>query len=96
MQQNQLYIQYPQQWLDMLHLNKSSFEDEAKMAMAAKLFELKRLSSGMPADNISAADYKPDTRARYLPEQAAYFSDSKASKRVNRAMPSLVIHQGLF
>ncbi len=52
MQQNQLYIQYPQQWLDMLHLNKSSFEGEAKMAMAAKLFELKRLSSGMAADLV--------------------------------------------
>ena len=50
MQYNKLNIQYPQNWLDVLHLNKKSFEDEAKMAMAAKLFELKRLSSGMAAD----------------------------------------------
>ncbi|PIE74433.1 MAG: hypothetical protein CSA18_05105 [Deltaproteobacteria bacterium] len=52
MQQNKLNIQYPKNWLDILHLNKKSFEDEAKMAMAAKLFELKRLSSGMAANLV--------------------------------------------
>ncbi len=55
MQQNQLNIQYPQNWLDVLHLNKESFEDEAKMAMAAKLFELKRLSSGMAANLVGVS-----------------------------------------
>ncbi len=52
MQKNQLNIQYPQNLLDVLHINKKSFEDEAKMAMAAKLFELKRLSSGMAANIV--------------------------------------------
>jgi len=47
--QHQLNIQYPQKWLDILQLTQKSFEDEAKMAMAAKLFEMKRLSSGMAA-----------------------------------------------
>ena len=47
--QNQLSIQYPQNWLDVLQLTQESFEKEAKMAMAAKLFEMKRLSSGMAA-----------------------------------------------
>jgi predicted HTH domain antitoxin len=47
--QNQLSIQYPQNWLDVLQLTQESFEEEAKMAMAAKLFEMKRLSSGMAA-----------------------------------------------
>lgn len=47
--QNQLSIQYPQNWLDVLQLTQKSFEEEAKMAMAAKLFEMKRLSSGMAA-----------------------------------------------
>lgn len=47
--QNQLNIQYPQNWLDVLQLTQKSFEEEAKMAMAAKLFEMKRLSSGMAA-----------------------------------------------
>lgn len=47
--QHQLNIQYPQNWLDILQLTQKSFEEEAKMAMAAKLFEMKRLSSGMAA-----------------------------------------------
>ena len=34
---------------DLLQLTKQSFEEEAKMAMAAKLYEMKRLSSGMAA-----------------------------------------------
>ncbi len=55
MQENQLNIHYPQNWLDVLHLNKESFEDEAKMAMAAKLFELKRLSSGMAAKLVGVS-----------------------------------------
>jgi predicted HTH domain antitoxin len=46
---NYISIQYPQYWLDVLHLTKQSFEEEAKMAMAAKLFEMKRISSGMAA-----------------------------------------------
>jgi predicted HTH domain antitoxin len=45
--QNQLNIQYPQKWLDVLQLTQKAFEEEAKMAMAAKLFQMKRLSSGM-------------------------------------------------
>ncbi|KPA10427.1 protein belonging to Uncharacterized protein family UPF0175 [Candidatus Magnetomorum sp. HK-1] len=49
---NFLKIQYPQYWLDVLQLTKRSFEEEAKMAMAAKLFEMKRISSGMAAKLI--------------------------------------------
>ena len=47
--QHQFNIQYPQNWLDVLQLTQKSFEEEGKMAMAAKLFEMKRLSSGMAA-----------------------------------------------
>lgn len=47
--QNQLNIRYPQNLPDLLQLTKQSFEEEAKMAMAAKLYEMKRLSSGMAA-----------------------------------------------
>ena len=47
--QNQLNIQYPQEWLDVLQLTQKAFEEEAKMAMATKLFQMKRLSSGMAA-----------------------------------------------
>ena len=46
---HQLNIQYPQNWLDALQVTQKSFEEEAKMAMAAKLFEMKRISSGMAA-----------------------------------------------
>ena len=47
--QKLLSIQYPQSWLDALQLTQESFEEEARMAMASKLFEMKRLSSGMAA-----------------------------------------------
>lgn len=46
---NQLNIQYPQNLPDLLHISRKSFEEEARMAMAVKLFELKRISSGMAA-----------------------------------------------
>ena len=45
----QLQIPYPRVWLDAVQLTRDSFEQEAKMAMAVKLFEMKRLSSGMAA-----------------------------------------------
>jgi predicted HTH domain antitoxin len=47
---NQLNIEYPQNLPDILQITKQAFEKEARMAMAAKLFELKRISSGMAAE----------------------------------------------
>jgi len=49
MTQTQILIDYPANLPDMLHTTPSDFAAEAKMAMAVKLFELKRLSSGMAA-----------------------------------------------
>ena len=46
---NQLNIEYSQNLPDILQITKKEFEEEAKMAMAVKLFEMKRLSSGMAA-----------------------------------------------
>jgi len=46
---NQINIDYPQNLPDILQITKKAFEEEAKMAMAVKLFEMKRLSSGMAA-----------------------------------------------
>ncbi len=43
--QNQFNVKYPQNLPDILQVTKQAFEDEARMAMAVKLFELKRLSS---------------------------------------------------
>ncbi len=45
----ELKIDYPAILLDALQETREQFEKEAKMAMAAKLFEMKRLSSGMAA-----------------------------------------------
>ncbi len=45
----QLKIDYPETFPDALQQTKEQFEQEAKWAMAVKLFELKRLSSGMAA-----------------------------------------------
>ncbi len=45
----QLIIDYPPSLPDALQRSREQFEQEAKMAMAVKLFEMKRLSSGMAA-----------------------------------------------
>jgi predicted HTH domain antitoxin len=44
-----LTIEYPEKLPDALQTTRQDFEREAKMAMAVKLYELKRLSSGMAA-----------------------------------------------
>ena len=49
---NSLSIEYPQNFPDILQITKKTFENEAKMAMAVKLFEMKRLSSGMAASLV--------------------------------------------
>jgi len=46
---NQIHIEYPQNLPDILQTTKKDFEKKARMAMAVKLFEMKRLSSGMAA-----------------------------------------------
>lgn len=45
----QLTIPYPEALSDALGCTREQFEQEAKWAMAVKLFELKRLSSGTAA-----------------------------------------------
>ncbi len=44
-----IQIEYPEHFPDALQTTASGFEQEARMAMAVKLFEMKRLSSGMAA-----------------------------------------------
>ena len=46
---SKLEIEYPENLPDVLQTTRSRFEQEAKMAMAVKLFEMRRLSSGMAA-----------------------------------------------
>ena len=43
-------IHYPDTLPDVLQESAENFEREAKIAMAVKLFELKRISSGMAAE----------------------------------------------
>ena len=45
-----LTIEYPDSLPDALHLSNSDFEREARLAMAAKLFDRGRLTSGQAAD----------------------------------------------
>lgn len=45
----QMTIEYPKLLPDALQQTRVDFEQEAKMAMAVKLFEMKRLSSGVAA-----------------------------------------------
>lgn len=46
---SKLEIEYPENLPDVLQTTRAWFEQEAKIAMAVKLFEMRRLSSGMAA-----------------------------------------------
>lgn len=46
---NKITIKYPDKLPDALQLSRDEFEEEAKLAMAIKLFEMKKLSSGTAA-----------------------------------------------
>lgn len=48
----QLKIGYPETLPETLHLTREQFEQEAKWAMAVKLFEMKRISSGIAAQLV--------------------------------------------
>ena len=50
MMTNIIEIKYPDTLPDVLQESVENFEREAKMAMAVKLFELKRISSGIAAE----------------------------------------------
>jgi len=43
----QITIEYPPTFPDALNQTPQEFEEEAKWAMVVKLFEMKRISSGM-------------------------------------------------
>jgi len=49
---HQINIVYQSSLLDAVQKNRTEFEQEAKLAMAVKLFEMKKLSSGMAAQLI--------------------------------------------
>ncbi len=48
----QIVVDVPSHYLDAMHRAPEDFAAEAKLAMAAKLFEIGRLSSGMAANLI--------------------------------------------
>jgi predicted HTH domain antitoxin len=45
----QFTVEYPDRLPDAMRMSRAEFEQEARMAMAVKLFELGRLSSGQAA-----------------------------------------------
>lgn len=49
---NQINIEYQPNLLDAVQQSKAEFEQQAKLAMGVKLFEMKKLSSGMAAQLI--------------------------------------------
>ena len=48
----QLTVNFPDRLPDVLQETKEEFEFEVKMALAAKLFQMKRISSGMAASVV--------------------------------------------
>jgi predicted HTH domain antitoxin len=48
----QIKINYPETLPDALQKTRQQFEEDAKMAMAVKLFEMKQLSSGIAASLV--------------------------------------------
>lgn len=49
---NKIIIKYPDNLLDLLQKSSEEFEREAEMELVVKLFELKRLSSGIAAEMV--------------------------------------------
>lgn len=47
-----MQVEYPETLPDALSETRQEFENEAKLAMAAKLYEMKRLSSGQAAQML--------------------------------------------
>ena len=48
---NTMSISYPESLPEALHLSSTEFEREARLAMAVKLFDVGRLSSGQAAES---------------------------------------------
>lgn len=48
----QMQVEYPETLPDLLATTRQEFEAEAKLAMATKLFEMKRVSSGQAAQML--------------------------------------------
>ena len=59
-------IKYPETLPDLLHQSVDNFEKEAKMAMAVKLFEMQRISSGIAAEIVGIS------RVEFLKELKKY------------------------
>jgi predicted HTH domain antitoxin len=55
----QLQVDYPERLPDILQISADQFEAEARMAMAVKLFEMGRISSGVGAElaNVSRVQF---------------------------------------
>lgn len=62
----QIIVEIPSKLPDAVHCTPQQFEQEAKMAMAVKLYEMKRLSSGMAASLVGM------NRVRFLGELNRY------------------------
>ncbi|PUE11451.1 hypothetical protein B9Z51_03920 [Limnohabitans sp. T6-5] len=45
----QILLDVPEKYLDVMHCSKEDFQRDAKLAIAIKFFEMKRLSAGMAA-----------------------------------------------
>lgn len=52
-----MVAQYPEDLLETLHMSREEFEAEARFAMAAKLFELGRLTTGQAAQLVPMSRY---------------------------------------
>ena len=68
-----LTLDYPNTIPDVLHESKDQFEQEAKMAMAVKLFKMKRLSSGMAA-SLAGFDFLMQDAIERMQAQGIYLS----------------------
>lgn len=80
-----LVAQYPEDLPETLHMSREEFEAEARFAMAAKLFELGRLTTGQASQLVPMSRYDFIKRISELGVAAVDWDPAEAENEFQHA-----------